>query len=160
MIRSGAAVLIIGMLHVGIAHAQPSVRTQSAIWAITARTADRYPNQPANQVSYWLGVKNITVAPQVVCMLSLGYGLVSPDHGTGGMIEGQPFHPSPHSCRNPLSANLVLAGESLFFYAAIPVPEWAGPDAELTFDVSLVDSPSGEWLTLGTQAKLPIVKPK
>jgi hypothetical protein len=160
VIRNGTAVLIISVLHLGVAHAQPSVRAQSAIWAISARSADRYPNQPANQVSYWLGVKNTTDAPQVACILYLGYGLITPDHGTGGMIEGQPFQPSPHSCRNPLRANLVLPGESLFFFAGISVPEWAGPDAELTLDVSLVESPSGEAVTLATHAKLPIAKPK
>ena len=96
--------------------------------------------------------------PQVVCILSLGYGLVNPNHGTGGMIEGLPFHPSPHSCRNPLRANLVLPGESLFFYAPITVPDWAGPDADLMFDVSLAELPRGQWVTLGTGATLPAAR--
>jgi hypothetical protein len=93
-------------------------------------------------------------------MISAGYGLVSPEHGVGGMIDGLPFHPSPHACRVPVGVNLVLPGESLLFYTAIRVPDWARSDAHVTFSVSLVEPSNGEWVTLGTAAQPPSINAK
>ena len=158
MVRYVALLLAVGVLNAAGSEV-PSVRTQSATWAITAQAADRYSGQPADQVSYWLGVKNVSSLPQPACMLSAGYGLVSPEHGVGGTIDGLPFHPSPHACRTPVGVNLVLPGESLLFYVPITLPKWASSDYHLTFSVSLVEPSTGEWVTLGTLAKLAVSKP-
>ena len=124
-------------------------------WNLTAKQAEPYARQPPGEAGYWLGVKNLAAAPQAVCVLSLDYDLIHPQHGSGGMVEGFSSSLSPHSCNTPKGTNLVLPGETLFFYGAIQVPSWADARTALTFSASLREFPSGEWLIVDAASSLP-----
>jgi hypothetical protein len=156
MTRMGVAVaMCVALPIIGEAQGPPVVRRESSKWVLTVRSAERYANQPHDQAGYWLGVKNLGATAEAICVLSLDYGIVDPQHGTGGMLDGPCSRPSPHACRTPAGSNLILPGESIVFYVSIEVPAWAGPGSELMFSASLKELATGEWLTLPVGGSLP-----
>lgn len=89
------------------------------------RPAERHLQQAKDREGFWIGLKNLTDQARAVCLADVSYGVIDAAHGAGATVEGFSPSMSPHTCATPNGARLVLPGETLFVYGAVPVPEWA-----------------------------------
>lgn len=103
--------------------------TQTPATEVTHWELDVRPlrgSEELRRVSLWLGVKNVSSEARVFCVSSLNYNLSHRDEPEGG---GTVWPGSPHACRVGEQKHLVLAGQTHFRMAVLPIGEAPQSDA-------------------------------